>query len=586
MARAHLRSTIRDKDGRAIQNALVYLYTQNTTSPITDAYNAPSGGTLVTSLISNSQGEVECWLAAAKTLDLYVTDNTASAFLAGTPTATTTWESFRETVEIHPAPADIVVKSALHYFDIEDYGAVPVVGLVFGDCRAAIQAAIDAAAAAGGGIVLIPAGIWHVIGSLTWKTRVHIQGVGQETSYFLWTADVGAGQGGLVHEAVPISGAYGPSISNITLRGAMPLAIGVRAWQMAGIKLGPHASMTNVQVDYFGDGIVLGWDHNTLDGVQATNCYNNVLFAASPSTKENHTFNSCTFESPLFASLACAGSNSVSMCRFDACHFGFGPYGLYRADMGAASTVPFLVGCTFTSCSFELCGNAAILDESTGVGDGASSLINCTFDRCSYNSSSHADHRYAAKSHAYAVDVRNVLNCDIYESHLPFSLPIGGTSVWKIRGVCNESFRIHRHVAPPTPAGQFTEGGYFMTVEVGNCEGTGFAAGGAISWGDIVSWSGADNTVVRTTAGTVNTMVGIAMNDALVGGVVIVALAPCTTYVLCETIAAAGTAIRSLAGTEHHGTSAGANPIIGYAYNAGGGAGGALLKVRLRGITT
>lgn len=461
---------------------------------------------------------------------------------------------------------------------ITDYGAIG--NGVFVN-TAIIQQAIDEMSTAGGGIVLVPRGIFLVRNELILRSRVHLVGVGRESSYLLWDTDLGVNKYAIRHQDVPIGGAFAPSITNLSIRGGMPLTIGVRGWEMGGVKMGPHMRMVNVEVDYFGDGVVINHDHNVLDHVQSTNCYNNVLFSANPPTRENHTFIACHFEGPLWASIACAGDNSISMCMFDACHFGFGPYGFYRADMGAASTTPFIVGTTLTSCSFENTGNAAILDESTGGGDGASSLLHTTFNRCSHTSSPHASHRFAGKSHAYTVDVRNVLNCDVFESHLPFIVPIGGTSIWKIRGTCNESFRNHRHVAPPTPAGQFTEGGYFMTVEVGQCEGSGFVAAGTISWGDILAWTGADNTVARMTAGTVNNFAGIAMNDATVGQVVIVAMRPGTTYILCEAITPAGTAIRPLAGTEHHGTSAGANPIIAHAYNAGGSAGGSLLKAKL-----
>ena len=50
-------------------------------------------------------------------------------------------------------------KQDLPVFQVADFGALPDSGR---DCRDAVQAAVDAAAAAGGGIVLFPPGVFDV----------------------------------------------------------------------------------------------------------------------------------------------------------------------------------------------------------------------------------------------------------------------------------------------------------------------------------------------------------------------------------------------------------------------------------------
>jgi len=82
-----------------------------------------------------------------------------------------------------PGPVVSTVGTTGAYFNILDYGASP---LGSSDATSAIQAAISAAQAAGGGIVLVPAGLFLVSGSISVSgTPVTIQGVGAATSILL-----------------------------------------------------------------------------------------------------------------------------------------------------------------------------------------------------------------------------------------------------------------------------------------------------------------------------------------------------------------------------------------------------------------
>ena len=62
-----------------------------------------------------------------------------------------------------PPPASSALPPPFGAFDIRTYGAV---GDGVADCTAALQAALDAAVAAGGGTVFIPAGTWRVAGGV------------------------------------------------------------------------------------------------------------------------------------------------------------------------------------------------------------------------------------------------------------------------------------------------------------------------------------------------------------------------------------------------------------------------------------
>ncbi len=100
---------------------------------------------------------------------------------AGTPTASI-------------AASAAALKALLHLdhvFDVRDFGAA---GDGVADDTAEIQAAITAAIAAGGGVILLPAGTWRVTGTLdaTGAVPVSFQGLGMLTSILLYDSAVDA----------------------------------------------------------------------------------------------------------------------------------------------------------------------------------------------------------------------------------------------------------------------------------------------------------------------------------------------------------------------------------------------------------
>lgn len=149
-------------------------------------------------------------------------------------------------------------------YNIKDFGAVAddVLGAGGTDNTAAIQAAIDAAQAAGGGIVFVPAGNYSIQNGLTVRsTGVHIMGVGSG-----YTADVGdyrtglasciswrGAAGGTMLDVFPQSGAsvfpvFGFRLSGLSLdgrdlqvgptdTGATPAGIGIRMRACSGAHL-------------------------------------------------------------------------------------------------------------------------------------------------------------------------------------------------------------------------------------------------------------------------------------------------------------------------------------------------------------
>lgn len=108
MARSMLRRNVKDAAGNVIQNALVYVYQQGTSTPVTDLFAASSGGAAIAAgtLTSNGQGEVIGWLTTPKFVDLLVTDNSNAAYYPSTPTSLLDWADFTETVQVTAANDD------------------------------------------------------------------------------------------------------------------------------------------------------------------------------------------------------------------------------------------------------------------------------------------------------------------------------------------------------------------------------------------------------------------------------------------------------------------------------------------------
>ncbi len=461
------------------------------------------------------------------------------------------------------------------------------------DDSAAIQLAIDDAEAAGGGMVG-PLGTHKCLSTLTLAANVGLFGLGYGQSRLHFPTDLGAAAYAITYDAAAPGGASAGTLRDFQVTGpGGAFSLGVQTANMDGIRPPTHGTLINVRVSGFRAGFYLNGDHNRLYGCRAEANYYGVLFPTSIISFGSHSFDSCLLNNNNFASVAKAGGGVLDGCHFRACHFGWGPYGLYMADMGSASTTAGCTSTKFDACVFEYCGNAAVLDETTGGGGGADSLVNVTFDRCIYSGSNDtALHRIAARSFAYAVNVRNWRTSDIYEATLPFALPPGGTSVFHVSGI---TAGVVDHRPPtghsgtiPTGAEQYVSAGTAnfangITVEVGNYKGHVRTCIGTIAVGDLLGFSSSAGFVTRMTAASpASTFAGTALTAGSNGGTVVVAPPGQEVPVLCETVAGAGLAIRPLAGTEHHGTTAGANPIIGYSSSAGGGGGGALLGVATR----
>lgn len=108
MARAHLKHNITRSGVGAIQNALIQLFLKGTSTPVSDAWDAEVGGSLITSVLSNAQGEIECWFDTPKYVDARITDNSKTAFVSGDTANLQDWSEFTETIPALPAPNELL----------------------------------------------------------------------------------------------------------------------------------------------------------------------------------------------------------------------------------------------------------------------------------------------------------------------------------------------------------------------------------------------------------------------------------------------------------------------------------------------
>jgi len=462
---------------------------------------------------------------------------------------------------------------------VRDYGAA---NNNTGDQSGAINAA-----EAAGGIVFLPAGTYRCLSTIVLKPSTILLGAGRGLTKIVFPTDLGANTYAIDREAVPATQHLAPQIRDLWVEGPGARTLGVATSSMHGIRPGPHSAMTSVYTSQFNAGIVIDGDHNVLTYCKSSNNYDGVLFADNPLTCGDHTWTACDFTGNSYSSVANSTNNSMSG-GFYQCHFGFSPYGFRRFNgttAGPPGAQPWLYSATFSNCDWEAIGNICLWDPTT-VGS-SSSIVYVTFDRPGWSSNTDTTQfRIAAASKDFCWDVRAIGDIDIVPSGSMFSPPAGGLATFRIREFSTETVEMSFNDLP-LGASQIVSAdsvAYSMMLKVAGARATMLVSGGTIAVGDLLTWTGAGNTVARATAGTVDNFAGVAMQAATTGTFVAVALPGSIVYLTSEAIASGGVAIRSLAGTEHHGTSAGSNPIIARSFTSGGAGGGGPVKAILKGI--
>lgn len=162
MTRAWFADTVIDPDGKPIRSVTVDVFNAGTTTPIAGTiYAAPSGGTTLSNpFLTNTEGELEFWLADPLRVDLR-------------------YSKTGEVTETHTV--DVMAAEHLHSGTYVAY-VTGLAGDGITDDTTVLQAAITAAAS--GATLLIPAGTF-LVSQLTCNKRITFLGAGWEKTIFL-----------------------------------------------------------------------------------------------------------------------------------------------------------------------------------------------------------------------------------------------------------------------------------------------------------------------------------------------------------------------------------------------------------------
>jgi hypothetical protein len=475
---------------------------------------------------------------------------------------------------------------------------------------AACQKAMNSLSA--GGRLYHPAGTYRFNRPYLALTKVLVQGDGVGSTVIAWTADLGLGiyavkgQGGQ-HEATH----YADIRLNGPRANLLP-TLGARECGMDGVHAPKWCHMTNVMVAGFGANIVITEDHQKFTRVRSTRGYFNIYFgdnSANP-IRGDQGFFGCTFDFAAWANVACHGNNAITDTYWDSTHVGFAPYGFYKFDVLAngvpstaaaagggavVSTLGLVWSSEFHKVQFESQGNACIHDDSTGSGNGASTLMDSFFTGCfhSWGSGGAVDtYRISTLPRDYAVHTRvsrgtrvictSASNGFIAGLVATYHIPSGGITV--------EGRATPRMFSPTSNR---TEG---LKVIDKSAIGYTMKTPAAVALGDIMEKSSSGYEVARYLgAASGKPVYGVAMHTAGAGEMVTVAVQG-QTLVLCEPISLGGLyLVPNGAGVMHrargsigwgvgtHEHEPESNPAFAISHTAGGAAGGSLLVCTLLG---
>ena len=243
------------------------------------------------------------------------------------------------TYNVTVGPATVAYPGGI--YDIDAYGADNTGAA---DSSTAIQAAIDAASAAGGGCVYVPMGTYLVNSSLSWADDVVLMGCGPNTR----TSAGGSSHGSVLLSGITDGSAVieidnaGWTINDIAINGNDKNCIGIRTaddnnsyrWQMRGVNI-HNCSSHGIYFDAFDNrstymgSMVSCTVHNCGTGVYAggvnasswVGCYfehNAVNFSLEDSSGVE--FTGCTFEGHSTSNVTIDGCIGVAFrgCYFEA----------------------------------------------------------------------------------------------------------------------------------------------------------------------------------------------------------------------------------------------------------------------------
>lgn len=246
------------------------------------------------------------------------------------------------------------------------------------------------------------------------------------------------------------------NIENIAVLGPGTYAVGTDVANCDGIRFNGRGFCVGVCVSSFRSGGLVHNDHlrflhSTFDGNAIGLDW--AEDATGTEGRGDNAIEYCSFSHNAKAGIAIHSTNSLANAWVSQCHFGNGPYCIWRyGDLGDSQTL-FLSGVTFANCSFESHGNGAIVD---GVGDGR--IGNITFLFFGEANTLTGGARWPGKPVRASFDVPAFYDVEFYGGNLPFSwapddtggLDAGGNPIARAAFRANTYERVRFNVAGPT----------------------------------------------------------------------------------------------------------------------------------------
>ena len=274
----------------------------------------------------------------------------------------------------------------------------------------AIQSAVQAAAALGGGIVRLSGKslLNHPVVLPECNppngTQVDLLGAGLASTVLKATADFGANRflvccGSQLGHKNNLVGRYGVNFyegtcADFRLEGytGAPAANGSAPCNMSGAGHGSRRSWLRVWSWYWRYAFDLVGDHSLFSGCVGQYSYYGLYYNdANPALYGDLRFEYCFFMGNSFAGIG-ASKNAIINGHFIKPYLGGQPYCIvgeagapinYLQPYGDQASTPLIQGSTFQTAQMEWCGNGAVVDlNGDGAGTCIRDVVATTFDNC------------------------------------------------------------------------------------------------------------------------------------------------------------------------------------------------------------
>lgn len=256
--------------------------------------------------------------------------------------------------------------------------AFPVLAANYGvsasnsDNTAALNAAFTAAQ---NGTCILPPGTLQHSGALT-ADACNIVGAGMNATELSCTAQLGGTTPALTWTC---STGIIRHLRGFSMRGPTAASLGVKTANTWGLRLDQSVFLSDIVVSRFDAGVIMNSNYGHIYGsnLNITSNYYGLYWAKNNS---DFAFRDSTFTGNTFASIATPSNVGMSSARFDRCHLGYGPYGVYQeaAPANQGSNKLFLQEVTFNDTRFEQIGNAAIWTDAQDDGSNYSQFADIT----------------------------------------------------------------------------------------------------------------------------------------------------------------------------------------------------------------